>query len=519
MSVQCPSCGEQLEVRREDAGRKGQCLACGRVFRLGEAPQAAAPAPAEAAMPTVPASPPPAEKPRQSELVTFSCSLCDTRITARAADVGKRIACPDCGRKNVIPPPPPPKAPVIPAAMEGDQFELWGVDESPTAERSSVASKLHPVECKLCQTLMYATDAQIGTKLKCPDCGTLTEAKRTAPRRPKGSALVADGEEYQIDAALAPPPRPAPVPIAVRDAELHESTRATTVGPDGRLIVQKKPDQGRPVRPAMPLIQGVWRMLFTEEIIARGLLISLLFGASAWCLIDSINTPVQSVAAIMGIFLMLLAVAFGVLWTSFAAPLFLAVVSESSEGHDRLHEPPEWSPFDWLGAGMYLLAACGASAWPSVLAWQFGGALPLTARIAAGAGAALLLFPLAMLGALLESSPFGVISPRLFSTLGRCSGQWLLFYVLSAALAAAAGAVATGLMYSTSWGLFVLPVIAMAFALAYMRLLGRLAWWIGDAMPAPPEPEREYSRYRTEIAPRQAPALDAPATKSTAPRS
>jgi hypothetical protein len=36
-----------------------------------------------------------------------------------------------------------------------------------------------------------------------------------------------------------------------------------------------------------------------------------------------------------------------------------------------------------------------------------------------------------------------------------------------------------------------------------MRLLGRLAWWIGDAMPEAEEPEKEFSRYRTEIAPRE----------------
>jgi hypothetical protein len=50
-----------------------------------------------------------------------------------------------------------------------------------------------------------------------------------------------------------------------------------------------------------------------------------------------------------------------------------------------------------------------------------------------------------------------------------------------------------------------------------MRLLGRLAWWIADAMPAIDEPEKEYSRYRTEIQPREDARVDA--MKSNAPRS
>jgi len=271
------------------------------------------------------------------------------------------------------------------------------------------------------------------------------------------------------------------------------------------------------VRPAVPLVQGVWRMLVTEEVIARGLMISLLFGGAAWFVIDSINTPMGSAVAIAGIFMMLIGVGLSVLWMSFAAPMFLAIISASSEGHDRLHEPPEWSPFDWVVEGIYVITPAIAAGWPAFAVWQLGRSLPVAAQMAIGAGAALLVFPLAMLGALLESTPFGVISPKLLSTLGRCAGPWLMFYIETAALAAMAGAAGWALLQTSGWGLFVLPVLTMAFALTYMRLLGRLAWWIGDAMPEADEPEKEFSRYRTEIAPREEARREA--TKSNAPRS
>ncbi len=453
--------------------------------------------------------------PAPPETFTFSCSLCDTRITVRTADVGKRIACPDCGRKNVIPEPPAPRAPVVPAAMGGEQLEVWGVDELEFGEpaRSAASPRFHPVECKLCQTLMYATDDQIGAKLQCPDCGSFTVATRAAPPKRRGLAAVPPGQEYQVDPALAPPLRPVPVPIAIRDAELHAAARATTVGPDGRLIVQKNPDlEVRPVRPAIPLVQGAWRMLATEEVLARWILISIAFGAAAWFVIDSLNTPVQSVAAIAGIFLMLLGVATSVVWMSLAAPFFLAIIAESSDGSDRLHDPPQWSPFDWFVEAGYLAIAGVLAGAPAFLAWRFGAAMPEMARWGIGVGAALVIFPMALLGALLESTPLGVISPRLLSSLGRCLGPWLLFYFETAMLAAAGAAGGWGLMQASPPAVFAVPLIAMGGAVIYMRLLGRLAWWLSDLMPETGEPEREFSRYRTEIAARHA-AEDAPPPK------
>ena len=93
---------------------------------------------------------------------------------------------------------------------------------------------------------------------------------------------------------------------------------------------------------------------------------------------------------------------------------------------------------------------------------------------------------------MLEASPIGVVSPKLLTTFGRMAGPWLLFYLQSFLLAAIVGGIACLMTSSNTsvssrelstaivWGL---PPLLVAAILIQMRLLGRLAWWISDAMP------------------------------------
>ncbi len=428
----------------------------------------------------------------QPALVTFACSLCETRITARVADVGRKVECPDCGRKNVIPPPPKPKKANRPAALDGEQIGVWGVEDKTWEPGFATAAALHPVPCRLCETLMYATEEQIGRELKCPDCGALTVAKRFVPPKRKGPRPVIAGKEYQLDPASAPEPRPSAIPISLRDAELHEHARATTVGPDGRLIVQKV-EYKRPELPAAPLIQGVWRMLLTQEVVARWVMMSILFGFAGWFLGSALIPAVGGVAqGIMAVFMAAIGAGLTVLWLTFAAPTCLTIVGESAEGHDRVHDPPAWSPLEWMGESFQLataLAAAGlAGALPTWgLAWGFDKAgMPLPWQVVAAVAVAgpFLVFPLALLGTMLENTPLGVVSPRLLATVVRRPGRWLLFYAEMAALTAAAAGLAFAAMLAGPTGLTLLPLIAMGALVVAMRLLGRLAWWISDATAA-----------------------------------
>jgi DNA-directed RNA polymerase subunit M/transcription elongation factor TFIIS len=496
--VRCPGCGERLGVRPADEGKKARCGKCGLVFVIegaekrkaenGKPEDAAEPKAADENVPRpqfdddLPAS------------VTFACSLCDTRITAASRNAGKKVKCPDCGRVNVIPAPEKPKAKKAPAAMSGEQIELQGADARTWEDQQTTAPPpavvLHPVECKLCATLMYATDEQIGRELKCPDCGTLTVAKRSAPKtKPKLPELV--GKEYELDPASKPTKRYVPVPVAVRDAEMHAHVRATTVGPDGRLIVKKEEMLGRPVMPKIPLVTGVWRMLVTQEVIARWIMMSILFGGAGWLVSSSLLTPLSGAAtAIGGIFQMLMGAAVLIMWLTFAGPTFLTIVGESADGHDKFHDAPFWSPLEWMGECVQVAVAIGAAGlvgtgigWGAMAAFAAAGVtLPREAVAVIAAVGPVLVFPLALLGTFLENATLGVVSPRLLSTLVKCPGPWLLFYVESALLVAAAMGACYGLARTESpLGFAALPLIIMGAATVYMRLAGRLAWWISEA--------------------------------------
>jgi DNA-directed RNA polymerase subunit M/transcription elongation factor TFIIS len=427
-------------------------------------------------------------------IVTFSCSLCDTRITVSASHVGKQVKCPDCGRINLVPPPPPRKKPVIPAAMSGPQYELWDADESP----KPVAPKrrLHPVYCLTCGTLMYARDEHIGKKLKCPDCGALTTATPSPEEQPAKSVLAPDGEEYQIDETAPPPVRPTPayslLELPAGNAENTSQIPAVANAMAARAKEELKPPAPRPSRPRNPLVTGVWRMLFTQEVIARWVMLSLVLGLVGQLLGESLLSPMQLMAEAIKIIFAVLGVAMVGVWLSMISPLIVVIVGESADGNDELYQPPQWLAFDWFGELFSVVFAASAAGLPAygVALLAKLAALPVEVQAAIAAATAILVFPFALLSTMLEGTPLGVCSPRLFTSFGRCFGPWLLFYVetflvfgvIVVALVAlyASSPTSNGMSESLVWGM---PPLVVAGLLIDARLLGRLAWWISDLMP------------------------------------
>src|SRR5262245_25851230 len=117
--IGCPGCGAPLTVPRSMVGKRARCSACSLAFTIPP------PTTKQPVSVVTPPAKPPEPTPEVPEHVGFDCRLCGTRLYARTQDVGKQLKCPDCHALTVIPPPPPPKAKNIPAALEGDQYELW----------------------------------------------------------------------------------------------------------------------------------------------------------------------------------------------------------------------------------------------------------------------------------------------------------------------------------------------------------------------------------------------------------
>jgi DNA-directed RNA polymerase subunit M/transcription elongation factor TFIIS len=538
ISVSCPKCGERLAVRAENRGRLGQCRGCGTVFRIG-----AEPGPVQggdgrdpADLPTTreqkgsgartqiglvekgqtssaatgaAAIPPQPPKRTPPATTTFGCSLCQTRITAALGNVGKKVKCPDCGRVNVIPPPEPVEPPKTPAAMSGPQFDLWGVGEGPSAaDLVARTQTLHPVVCELCQTLMYAIDEQVGKKLKCPDCGALTTAHRRVVEKPRGPVLVPDGQEYKLDEASAPLPRPAYKPVTLRDWREGEGDGAHSPTPSvqakgrGETSSGSRVEEGEPREesrravtprlgdgpraipskmPRVPLVQGFWRMVFTSEVLVRWFGLSIALIGAGWFL--SWIFSAMSAAVFLALPMYAIGCAFAGAWLVTAMPLCLEIVTESSEGSDRLHDPPNpISPE--FGQALFVIIAAAVSMFPAWLTLKATGALPLAAQDAIFTGTFLLVFPVVLLSNLEQSSAFAVLSLRLVASLGRCAGPWLLLYILSGVLAAALYGTLEAIIRGPGWLIYGVPFAMVAAMLIYMRLIGRLAWWLAETMPA-----------------------------------
>jgi hypothetical protein len=233
-------------------------------------------------------------------------------------------------------------------------------------------------------------------------------------------------------------------------------------------------------------------MLVTEEIISRWILLSLVIGFAGQFLAEALLTPIQGqveaiklIFAVMGGFLMMA-------WVAMAGPLIITIVGESADGEDRLNQPPRLLAFDWFSEMFSVVMAASVAGLCGFGAWQLARLAALEPILSAviATMVVLIVLPIALLSTLLEATPLGVLSPRLVSSLGRCPGPWLLFYLQTFILAALVGGAAWILWQSLGLRrgeettlLWLLAPLVIAALLIDMRLLGRLAWWISERMP------------------------------------
>lgn len=472
LAVTCPNCAAHFRVAGEMAGRKGQCARCQAVFRV----------PATAAAPTKPTAPKSSSS--APRYVSVNCRVCQTRLSGLLEHVGKPLKCPDCGAQTILPPPPVEKqASARPAAMDGEQYELWGVDEAPSvAEMLAAQPKYIAVECRMCQTLMHATPDQVGQPLKCPDCGTANVVPPPAEPRKKKDVLAPSEFDLDIDPDLDPGERPAVNipprrPMLYEEEQQAEEKRQEERKARGDARGPQYDDRGRPVMPRWPTLTRILPFLVSNGIPVRWLVLS----AVAYLVLFFLALGGLAGHPLAAVPLAVIALILATVWAMALSAVVMTIIVESSEGNDEVPNWPANSPGDWVGEFLYMLFAFLVGPVPG---WLLGRYVvqDQAATAALFAGSLLLALPLVLLSQLDTGSAFGVASPRVIASLFRCPLSWVLFYVEVALVAGVCfGTILLLEAISPKLGYAAIPIFIGGLFLA-ARILGRLAWKLAETM-------------------------------------
>jgi DNA-directed RNA polymerase subunit RPC12/RpoP len=459
-------------------GQRARCAACSLAFTIPAltgkpAPAKTQPKPQQAA-PVVP------------EHVGFDCRVCNTRLFARTEDVGKKLKCPDCGALTEIPPPPPPKPKNMPAALEGEQYELWDADEQPLPSQLIAAQpKTVTLKCRRCDTIMHPMVNLVGQPIRCPDCGTTNIVP--PPPRPvvRPSVLAPDAQTPVLDLAAHPGERLLILPptgAMLHEEQFEEEYRRALEKSERTGKPMEIDRRGRPIMPRWPLVSGVFPFLISRGVPVVWVLLSLAFAGATWVLLTGIAMANAGTGAFTGVPMLAGGSALMMITTAAAYSCLLQIVMESSEGNRSVYQWPVLT--DWLASLLWFGVAVPISAVPG---WAIGhipdvGDDPRVTALL-NAVSVLILLPIIMLSQLDINSPAGVLSGRILGSLLRCPFSWMFFYFEITALAAICGGATYFVLQHYPNAALWLMLLYVAALILDARLLGRLAWRLAEAMP------------------------------------
>ncbi len=220
----CVRCQHPVEAPAENSGQSLYCPVCYLALRVPTESRvnAAEPAP----LYTVDAAPADVrDMQSRKSLVSLPCPICHTNIAVSREQIGTEISCPECDTKVFVPQDIVKKinravkdigGQVLPI-LDADTTETYGVRDvlAPASSDDLAGPDYIRVRCKLCGTIMYATEESIGQELTCPDCETktlVTPRPKAIPKPPplpahfEGATTfgVVDKNSVSKNAALVP---------------------------------------------------------------------------------------------------------------------------------------------------------------------------------------------------------------------------------------------------------------------------------------------------------------------------
>jgi hypothetical protein len=335
-------------------------------------------------------------------------------------------------------------------------------------ESSFKTPKYIAVVCGVCETRMTPRSKHAGRKIKCPDCETLCPI-------PSVEQLEARHREELLSAPTQPE-KLTPYDLQAR-AETIEPTHEVFSALSS-IRREEMPDPPKSLF-FTTVFDFPWRSggaFIRWSLVSSGFSI---VGTLAWMAFYMVG-EFQFVGAIAAGGAVLGVAVVGLISAGYAVSCGFSILQETASGVNAIEVWPEegWKDglFEFFQV-LWLHAFSGFFCYVFALLVQplTGFLMPPLLVVHA------LLLPLALISAMDSDSVWLPYSTMALQSLKRIPGIWALFYVLSAAfLCVTCGAfVALAMKAPLAAGLTLGPFVATV-VFVYARLLGRLAWKIGE---------------------------------------
>ena len=336
------------------------------------------------------------------------------------------------------------------------------------SESSFKMPKYIAVVCGVCETRMTPPSKHAGRKIKCPDCETLCP--------------IPSVEQLKVrhrDELLSAPTQPK------EQTPYDLQARAETIEPTYRFFTARSSIR-REEMPDPPkslffttVFDFPWRSrgaLVRWSCVSAGFTI---VGTLAWLvfyLLESFGFvgAIAAGGAVLGVAVI------GLISAGYATSCGFSIMQETASGVNAIEVWPDegWKDgiFEFFQV-LWLHAVSGFFCYAFALLVQ-----PLTVYLVPPLLAVhALLFPLALISAMDSDSVWLPYSTMVLQSLRRLTLTWGLFYVLSSALLCTSGAafVFLAVKVPLAGGVALGPFVATT-VFVYTRLLGRLAWKIGE---------------------------------------
>ncbi len=537
VSYLCPRCRAALTAKAEDAGQRQECPHCGKTLKVPGT--TASPATPPTASPPEAAKSAPAPVVAGLANVAVLCPVCGTRLYAAREQAGKSLVCPDCLETVAIPPAstgtpsrqapplarksrsaPPASAANTPTAgpAGGAPKPDDGVDDlklsspieipaehylpkelsdllretaglpsqnaddemlvPPTAapEKQAAAHDEYSIKCPVCDTLLYASEDEIGQQMTCPDCYSVVEITPPRPRPRRVNEVLDADYEGQLFALSEPVPR-----ATYEAADSGQNPK--TLGEQALRNAEREYDRQATENfelPSSPLWTGLFQFLPHTAVVLRFVVAAMLLGGMAKL---TLATVAWSSAGGAEWFLALIGttalVALTVLSVIMIGGTCLTILQDTANGQDEITQWPTGSPLELAGDALAFALAVFYSILPGLVLFSLTGALgmPLETRWIFLGLSLYLFFPVVQMSILESDSLSTPLSQPILASIRKEFLLWFTFYMSSFALALLVAITLAGLRFQfPTVGLMFLSALWVLALFLYFRLLGRLAW-------------------------------------------